>query len=88
MPSTENNKDVFMVVEGGSLRGLCSKISQFLRRDVLIWQTLIEEDIEGRVTERKMRNKPVQQCDPHVSHLHDRFRVNRLLNKTIRLGIF
>jgi transposase-like protein len=66
MTTKENGKDVFMVAEGGSLEGLSSKIGGYLHRDVLCWKTLNAEDIDGRVVERKVRNKAVHLANPHV----------------------
>jgi hypothetical protein len=66
MSSQENNKDVFMMVEGGSLRGLSDNLRTHLTREVLLWQTLTPEDIEGRVVERKIRNKITRLPNPHV----------------------
>jgi hypothetical protein len=70
MTTKENNKDVFMVAEGGSLQGLSSKIGEYLNREVLIWQTLNADDIDGRVVERKVRNKSRMLVNPHVRYIY------------------
>jgi hypothetical protein len=67
MATKENNKDVFLVAEGGSLEGLASKVGGYLQKDVLFWNTFNFEDIEGRVVDRKVRNKKSNLDNPHVS---------------------
>ena len=52
MATKENNKDVFLVAEGGSLEGLASMVGGYLHKDVLFWNTFNFEDIEGRVVDR------------------------------------